>query len=52
LELGDVLRVKNVLWVPELRRSVLSVSTIEEKGYDVLFWGGQVLFMPRGYSLK
>jgi hypothetical protein len=32
------------------RRSVLSVSTIEKKGYYVLFWDGQVLFMPRGSS--
>jgi hypothetical protein len=39
MESGDVLRVSNVLWVPELRRSVLSVSTIEEKGYAVLFQG-------------
>jgi len=37
MELGDVLRVTNVLWVLEQRRSVLSVSTIEEKGYVVLF---------------
>jgi hypothetical protein len=39
MESGDVLRVTNVLWVPELRRSVLSVSMIEEKGYVVLFLG-------------
>jgi hypothetical protein len=32
------------------QRSVLSVSTIEEKGYAVLFRDGQVLFMPRGSS--
>jgi hypothetical protein len=31
MELGGVLRVTNVLWVLELRRSVLSVSTIEKK---------------------
>ena len=37
MESGDVLRVTNVLWVPKLRKSVLSVSTIEEKGYVVLF---------------
>jgi hypothetical protein len=37
MESGDVLRVTNVLWVPKLRKSVLSVSTIEEKGYAVLF---------------
>jgi hypothetical protein len=50
MESGDVLRVTNVLWVPKLRKSVLSVSTIEEKGYAVLFRDGQVLFMPRGSS--
>jgi hypothetical protein len=43
-----VLRVTNVLWMPEIRRRVLSVSAIEEKGYVVLFRDGQVLFMPRG----
>jgi hypothetical protein len=37
MESGDVLRVTNVLWVPKLRRSVLSVSAIEKKGYEVLF---------------
>jgi hypothetical protein len=41
-----------VLWVPELRRSVLSVSEIEKKGYHVLFWDGQVLFVPRGSIFK
>jgi hypothetical protein len=31
-------------------RSVFSASTIEEKGYAVLFRDGHVLFMPRGSS--
>jgi hypothetical protein len=31
-------------------KSMFSASTIEEKGYAALFWDGQVLFMPRGYS--
>jgi hypothetical protein len=52
MELGDVLRVSNVLWEPELRRSVLSVSTIEEKGYAVLFRNKSVLLMPKRSSLK
>jgi hypothetical protein len=51
MESGDVLRMTNVLWVPKLKRSVLSVSMIEEKGYAVLFQDGHVLFMPKGYSL-
>jgi hypothetical protein len=52
LESKEMLRVTNVLWVPELRRSVLSVSEIEKKGYHVLFWDGQVLFVPRGSSFR
>jgi hypothetical protein len=39
MELG-VLRVMNMLWVPELRGSVLSVSMIEKKGFDVAFLDG------------
>jgi hypothetical protein len=37
LESGEVLRMSNVLWVPKIRRSVLSVSEIERKGYNILF---------------
>jgi hypothetical protein len=47
MDSGDVLRVSNVLWVPELRRSVLLVSTIEEKGYAVLFQDRKVIFVSR-----
>jgi hypothetical protein len=50
LESRNMLRVINALWVPKLRRSVLSVSEIEKKGYHVLFQDGQVLFVPRGSS--
>jgi hypothetical protein len=48
MESGDLLRVTNVLWVLKLRRSVLSVSKIENKHYEILIWDGQALFMPRG----
>jgi hypothetical protein len=37
MESRGVLRVTNVLWVPKFKRSVLSVSTIEKKGFDVAF---------------
>jgi hypothetical protein len=40
MESRDVLTVTNVLWVTKLRRSVLSVSAIEKKGYAVLFQDG------------
>jgi hypothetical protein len=49
MELGGVLRVENVLWVLELR-SVLLVSAIEKKGFDIVFQDGQVLIKPKGSS--
>jgi hypothetical protein len=52
LDSGETLRVSNVLWVPELRRSVLSVSEIERKGYHVMFRYGQVLLVPRRTSFR
>jgi hypothetical protein len=40
-----------VLYVPGLKKNLVSVSTIEEKGYEVLFHDGQVLLFPRGSSI-
>jgi hypothetical protein len=37
LESREVSRVSNVLWVAELKRSVLSISEIEKKGYHIFF---------------
>jgi hypothetical protein len=51
IESGGVSRVTDLLWVQELRRSVFSVSTIQNNGYDVLFHDGQALIGPRGSSL-
>jgi hypothetical protein len=31
-----------------LKKNLVSVSTIEERGYEVLFRDGQVLLFPRG----
>jgi hypothetical protein len=46
IESRGVLRVTTVLWVPELN-SVLSVSTFEKKGVEVLFRDGQALIKPK-----
>jgi hypothetical protein len=40
-----------VLYVPNLKKNLVLVSTIEEKGYEVLFRDGQVLLFPRGSSI-
>ena len=34
------LAVSKVLYVPGLRKNLISVSTIEDKGYEVTFRGG------------
>jgi hypothetical protein len=40
-----------VLYVLGLKKNLVSVSTIEEKGYEVLFHDGQVLLFPIGSSI-
>jgi hypothetical protein len=50
MDSGDVLRVRNVLWVPKLK-SVLSILAIEKNGFDVVFQDGQTLIKPRVSSL-
>jgi hypothetical protein len=39
-----------VLYVPGLKKNLVSVSTIEEKGYEIFFRDEQVLF-PKGSSI-
>jgi hypothetical protein len=43
--------LKEVLYVPDLKKKLVSVSTIEEKGYEVLFHDGKVFLFPRGSSI-
>ena len=40
--------VLKVLYVPGLRKNLIFVSTIEDKGYEVTFRGGQVIMYPKG----
>jgi len=42
------LKVSNVLYVPIMKKNLISISELEDKGYDVLFRRGQVLIYPRG----
>eukprot|EP00253_Pinus_taeda_P031251 PITA_31251 len=42
------LKVSDVLYVPGMNKNLISVSTLEDTGYDVLFRRGQVLIYPRG----
>jgi hypothetical protein len=40
-----------VLYVLGLKKNLVLVSTIEEKGYEVMFHDGKVLLFPRGSSI-
>jgi len=44
-------KVMNVLYVPRMKKNLISVSSMEEKGFDVTLSGGQVLMHPRGASI-
>jgi len=45
-----VMQVQNVLFVPGLRYSVISVLMIEKKGFGVLFQDGKARLRLRGSS--
>ena len=47
LEIGDCLHMSNVLYVPGLKKNLLSISALENKGYRVAFVDGQVLAWPK-----
>ena len=42
------MKMKEVLYVPGLKKNLLSISTLDEKGNRVAFVEGQVLMWPRG----
>jgi hypothetical protein len=45
------LKLCDVLYVPGLTWNLVSVSTIEDRGYEVVFRGGQVLLYPKGGNI-
>jgi hypothetical protein len=45
------LKIKDVLYVPGLKKNILSISALEEKGFKVTFIDGEVLMWPRGNTL-
>jgi transposase InsO family protein len=42
------MKMKEVLYVPGLKKNLLSISALDEKGYKVAFVDGQTLMWPRG----
>jgi len=52
LDLGKRMRMKGVLYVPGLKKNLLSISALEEKGFRVAFEDGQVLMWPKVKSFN
>lgn len=46
------LKVTNVLYVLGLKKILISISSLEDRGFEVLFQKRQVLIYPRGSSVE
>jgi hypothetical protein len=51
LNLGMPMKMKEFLYVPALKMNLLSISTLDKKGFRVSFIDGQVLMWPRGKTV-
>jgi hypothetical protein len=51
LNSGKPMKMKEVLYVPGLKKNLLSISTLDKKGFRGAFIDGQVLMWPRGKTL-
>jgi hypothetical protein len=45
------MKMKDVLYVPGLKKNLLSISDLNEKGLRISFIDGKVLMWPRGKSI-
>ena len=45
------LKIKDVLYVPGLKKNLLSISALDAKGMRVAFVDGQVLMVPKGKTM-
>ena len=49
-ESRPLLRFRDVCYVPGLEKNLISVSRIEDRGFEVIFRGGRVYILPKGAS--
>jgi hypothetical protein len=45
------IKIKDVLYVPDLKKNLLSISALDEKGFRVACIDSEVLMWPRGKTL-
>ena len=52
IDLGTPMKMKDMLYFPSLKKNLLSISSLDKKGFRVAFIDGEVLMWPRGKSLE
>ena len=52
LDSGNPLKMKEVFYVPGLKKNLLSISYLDKKGYIFAFIDGQVLMWPKGKTIE
>jgi hypothetical protein len=52
LDSGTPMRMKDVLYVRGLAKNLLSISTLDKKGFMVAFIDGEVLMWPKGKTIE
>jgi hypothetical protein len=52
LNSGNSLKMKDVLYVLDLKKNLLSISDLEKKGFRVVFIDGEVLMWAKGETLN
>ena len=51
LDSNDTLHLSDVLYVPRMKRNLVSISALEGKGYKVAFSDGKVLAWDKNASM-
>ena len=51
LDLGKYLKMKDILYVPGLKKNIISISTLDAKGMRVAFIYGQVIMWHKGKTI-
>ncbi|XP_059065079.1 uncharacterized protein LOC131857063 [Cryptomeria japonica] len=46
------LHLSNILFVPGIKRNLISISALEDKGYQITFSEGKVLAWPTKFGIK
>jgi hypothetical protein len=52
LDSGTPMKMKDVLYVPGLKKNLLSISTLDNKCFRVSFIDGEVLMWPKGKTIE